>query len=306
MTSASGDRQMTAQDWGLLTFLSLLWGCTFLFVGIAVKEVPPFTLVFLRVFIAALILLVVIRVAGIALPRGWAEWQPFVVLSILNNVIPFSLIAIGQQYVPSGLASIINATTPLFSLLVAWALAGEAIAGNKLVGVLVGIVGVAILLGPDLSALGLGAVTLGMLSCLGAALAYGTSAFWSRRLRGEPPLKLATAQLMVSSAIMFVLAAAFDRSWTLPMPSTPAVIAILGSATISTALAYLVFFRIIVQSGPQNANLVTLLIPPSAILLGAVFLGERLQLRQLIGAAVIGLALVVIDGRLFTKRSTAT
>jgi drug/metabolite transporter (DMT)-like permease len=292
---------MTATDWGLLLLLSMLWGCTFLFVGIGVKEIPPLTLVMLRVVIAALILHLVIRVQGVGMPRTWSEWQPFIVLAILNNAIPFTLIAWGQQHIPSGLASILNAATPLFSLLVACGFAGDPIEGHKLGGVIVGMLGVAVLIGPDLSKLNFGLSTLGMISCLAAALAYGCSAFWARRLRNEPPLKLATAQLTASSVIMAVLAAVFDNFWTLSMPSWPAILAVLGSATISTAIASLVFFRILTTAGPQNASLVTLLIPPSAILLGTVVLGERLLVQHLIGAAIIGIGLIVTDGRIFNR-----
>jgi drug/metabolite transporter (DMT)-like permease len=300
------ERQMTLNDWGLLLLLSLLWGCTFLFVGIGVKEIPPLTLVLLRVGIAAAILFVIARARGIELPQTWVAWQPYIGLAILNNVIPFTLIAWGQQHIASGLASVLNASTPVFSLLFARAFAGDPIAGNKLGGVIIGIVGVAVLLGPDLSTLGLGLSTLGMLAVLGAAASYGMTAVWARRVRGEAPLKLATAQLMASTVMMTVLAAWGDKFWNLPMPSTPAILAVLGSATISTAVAYLIFFRIVTTAGPQNANLVTLLIPPSAILLGALVLGERLTPQQIAGAIVIGLGLLVIDGRLFARAKRDT
>lgn len=299
--TATDETTMSASEWGLLLLLSGLWGCTFLFVGIAVKEIPPLTLVMCRVGLAAVILHGLVRWRGVALPRNWRDWQPFFVLAIFNNIIPFTLIAWGQQFIPSGLASILNAATPLFVLLVARAVVGEAIVGNKLVGVAVGILGVAVLVGPDVSAVGLGQSTLGMLACLGGALSYGCAAYWSRRVRGEPPLKTATAQLTVSTVIMGVMAASVDQFWTLPTPSSAAITAIVGAATISTALAYLVFFRLIVSAGPQNANLVTLLIPPSAILLGVLVLNERLLWQHGLGAVIIGVGLVAIDGRAYAR-----
>lgn len=298
-SSAKGETPISAHNWGLLCLLALLWGCTFLFIGIAVKEVPPLSLVAMRVAIAALVLMIWARFSHVGLPRSWAEWRPFAVLSIANNVIPFTLFAWGQQHIASSLAGIINAATPLFVLLVARGIASEPISGNKLLGVLIGVLGVAILIGPDLTTFGFGAQTLGMLACLFAALSYGFAAFAARAVRHEPPLRIATAQLICSSVVLGCLAGVVDRPWDLPMPSTNAWAAIVALALISTALAYIIFFKIVVSAGPQNANLVTLLIPPAAIALGVVVLNERLEVQHLIGAGTIAMALIVIDGRAF-------
>jgi drug/metabolite transporter (DMT)-like permease len=288
---------MSISQWLLLVFLSLLWGASFLFIGIAVQELPPFTLVLARVGIAAVILLVIVCISGIRMPRAIADWKPFAVMALLNNVVPFLLIVRGQQSIASGLASVLNATTPLFALLFAHFLTtDEKLVANRLAGVLVGVVGVAILVGPE-ALVGNTASTLGMACVLLAAVSYAASGLWGRRFKGTPPLVTACSQLICSTLVLAPLALVIDRPWLLPTPGNATIGAVVGLAALSTALAYIVFFRIMAVSGPTNTMLVTLLIPVSAIVFGAVILGERLLARQLIGAALIGLALLIIDGR---------
>jgi drug/metabolite transporter (DMT)-like permease len=295
---------MGLSQWGLLVLLSGLWGCTFLFVGLALQELPPFTLVLTRVAIAAALLIPVVHLMGHRLPSTWRGWQPFVVMSVLNNVIPFSLMVTGQQTVASGLVSVLNATTPMFSLLVAHALTtDEKLRTNKLVGVVLGIFGVGILVGPE-ALFGRASQALGMVMVLAAALSYGFSGLWGRRLKTSPPIVTAASQLTSSTLMLLPLAALVDQPWTLPFPGTQTIVAIMGLASLSTALAYIIFFRIMAVSGPSNVMLVTLLIPLTAIPLGIWKLGEQLLMRHFAGALVIGLSLLVIDGRLlqrFTK-----
>lgn len=288
---------MRATDWTLLVFLSVLWGATFFFVAVAVHDIPPLTLVLARVALAALVLLPIARVLGLSLPRSLAAWRAYAVLAILNNVVPFSLIFYGQTRIASGLASVLNATTPLFTLLVARAFAGEPFTPEKLGGVLLGIAGVAVLMGPDALS-GSASSTIGALCVLGAALSYGLAALWMRRLKDIPPLVSAQAQLMCSAAMLLPAAALVDRFWQLPVPGAAALAAVLGLAVFSTALAYIVFFRINATAGPTNVMLVTLLIPVTGTGLGALVLDERLTLNQFAGALVIASGLVVIDGRL--------
>jgi drug/metabolite transporter (DMT)-like permease len=285
---------MRTTDWLLLVFLSLLWGASFFFAAVAVRDIPPLTLVLARVSIAALILLAIVRALGLALPAGLAAWRSYAV----NNLIPFSLIFYGQTRIASALASVLNATTPLFALILARLFAGEALTAAKLGGVLLGILGVAILMGPAVLSANAGS-TLGMLCVLGAAFSYGLSALWMRRLRDTPPMVSALSQLLCSTLLLLPVAAAVDRFWELAMPGLPAASAVLGLAALSTALAYIVFFRISAAAGPSNVMLVTLLIPVSATALGALVLGERLAANQIAGALVIASALLVIDGRIF-------
>ncbi|MEZ5842561.1 MAG: DMT family transporter [Hyphomicrobiaceae bacterium] len=287
---------MTLSQWLWLVVLSVLWGGSFLFVGIAVKEMPPFTLVLARVALAAAVLLPIVLVMGERLPATLAGWWPFWVMAVLNNVIPFTLIVSGQREIASGLASVLNATTPVWAVLIAWALAGERPSLNRGAGVVVGIAGVAVLVGPDAFA-GNRSSALGMALCLGGAISYGFSGLWGRRLKAHPPLVTALAQLVCSSVMLAPVALVVERPWTLAMPGAATLWAIGGLAVLSTAAAYIVFFHIMRVSGPLNAMLVTILIPVSAIALGAIVLHEALAARQFWGAAVIGLALLAIDGR---------
>jgi drug/metabolite transporter (DMT)-like permease len=296
---AATETRMDERDWALLVLLSILWGGSFFFTGVAVRELPPFTIVLARVAIAAVLLLPVLLAQGAKgakLPASPAGWLPFLVMGLLNNVIPFSLIVSGQTLIASGTASVLNATTPLFTVLVMAAAGDEPLAARRVFGVLAGLVGVIILRGQGLE---LGSTqTLGMLLCLGGALSYGFSGLWGRRkLAGTPPLTSATCQLVASSVVMLVLAGVIERPWLLPAPSLQTWLALLATAALSTALAYVVFFQILVRSGSSNVMLVTLLIPLTAILLGHFVLGEPLATREIIGALVIGGALLIVDGR---------
>lgn len=290
------DSRIDARDWSLLCVLSILWGGSFFFNGAALRELPPLTLVFLRVALGAAILLPLLRVQGIGFPIGATGWKPFVAIGLFNNAIPFSLIVLGQTFIPSGLASILNATTPLFTVIV-MAMAGEeTLQMRRVAGVALGVVGVVVLRGWGAETMsGHG---LGILLCLGGALSYGFAALAARRLlKDSPPLGTATFQLMASTVMMAIIAGAVEQPWRLPMPSLTTWLAVLGLAGLSTALAYIVFFQILRRSGATNVMLVTLLIPVTAILLGWLVLGEPISMREIAGAIVIGSALLVIDGR---------
>ena len=288
------DIRIDARDWSLLALLSILWGGSFFFNGAALRELPPLTLVFLRVALGAAMLLPLLRMQGIGLPKGIAGWKPFFAIGLLNNVIPFSLIVLGQTFIPSGLASILNATTPLFTVMVMAAAGEEALQMRRVAGVALGLAGVIILRGWETRP-GQG---LGILLCLGGAFSYGFAALAARRLlKDAPPLGTATFQLMASTVMMAVVAGAAEQPWRVPMPGVTTWLAVLGLAALSTALAYIVFFQIIRRSGASNVMLVTLLIPVTAILLGWLVLGEPISAREIAGAIVIGSALLVIDGR---------
>lgn len=288
---------MRARDWILLVVLSVLWGATFFFAAVAVREIPPLTLVLARVALAALVLLPVTYLSGLTLPASLAAWRAYALLALLNNVVPFSLIFYGQTRIASALASVLNATTPLFTLIIARLFAGEAFTPAKLAGVLIGLAGVALLMGPDALA-GSASTTIGTLCVLGGALSYGLAALCMRRLRDTPPLVTANAQLLCSAAMLLPMAALVDRMWLLPAPGVHALAAVAGLAVLSTALAYVVFFRINATAGPSNVMLVTLLIPVTGTALGALVLGERLTANQIAGAVVIASGLAIMDGRL--------
>lgn len=294
---------MASRDWLLLIGLSILWGGSFFFIGVAVQALPPFTIVAARVGLAMLVLLAVLRVMKVDLPRGGSLWLTFIGLGLLNNVIPFTLFVWAQAQVPSGLASILNATTPISTVLVAHAVTtDEKLTPNRLLGVLLGFAGVAAMLGPDLLAgqgnLFLGDNLLAQGACLLATLSYACAAIYGRRFGrlGIAPLVTAAGQFVVSTALMLPLALLIEQPWRLPFPGWPALAAVIGLAVVSTAFAYVIYFRIMGTAG-SNVNLVTLLVPVSAILLGVLVLGETLLPRHLIGFGVIALGLAAIDGR---------
>lgn len=280
----------------MLIFLAVLWGASYFFAGVVVREMPPLTIVFARVSMAAAILVPVHWIMQGRLPRDLSNWMPFIGMAILNNVIPFSLIVTGQTQIASGLASVINATTPLFAVIIMAVSGDEKFVARKLLGIAIGLAGVVILRGQDANAME--GQTLGIALCLGAATSYGFAGLWGRRhLAGIPPLTSATCQLICSSIIMALLALVIEQPWQLPMPSLAAWGALVGFAALSTALAYIVFFQILARSGAANVMLVTLLVPVTAILLGYFVLGEPLHTREIVGAVVIASSLLIIDGR---------
>jgi drug/metabolite transporter (DMT)-like permease len=282
----------------LLLFLSIIWGGSFFFTGAAIRELPPLTVALARVTLGAGFLLPFFKMLGGTWPRTFAQWMPFLGMGILNNVIPFSLQAAAQLYVSSGVTSVLNATTPVFGVIVLAAFGDERLIARRAIGVAVGLIGVIVLRGVSVGMDG--GETLGILLGLGGALSYGFAGLWGRRmLANVPSINSATCQLICSTAIMLVLASAIERPWQLPMPSTTAMLALVGLAAISTSLAYIVFFTILRRSGATNTLLVTLLIPVTAILLGHFVLGEPLHTREIVGALIIGSALLVIDGRVF-------
>ncbi|WP_426958516.1 DMT family transporter [Muricoccus radiodurans] len=294
---------MTPGTWGLLLLLSVLWGGSFLFVAVALTALPPLTVVLARVALAMPALWLVAWAAGPLAPATRPVVVAWVGMALLNNVIPFALIAVAQTMIPSGLAAIVNAATPIFAVLVAHALTpDEKITPLKATGVLAGFAGVAVLAGPG--ALSAGVEGLGILAGLGACLSYALSGVWGRRFRqlGVPPLSAAAGQTTASTLLLLPLVLAIDQPWSLPFPPAPVLGALLAIGLLSTALAYTLFFRILEEAGATNVLLVTLLMPVTAVILGATVLGEALLPRHLAGMAAIALAMALIDGRLFRRR----
>ncbi len=295
--TTSLNRPMSAREWYLLLTLTLLWGGSFFFTGIAVKELPPFTLVLARVGLATLLLQGAILVLGRRPP--WRHWPAFLVMGLLNNAIPFSLIVWGQTSIASGLAAILNATTPLFTVLIAHAVTtDEKLTGPRLVGCGLGFAGVALMLGPDLGHMG--DDLWPQLAVLAGAVSYACAGVWGRRFaaRGLAPVETAAGQVTASSLLLLPLVLLLDRPWTLALPGPEAWAAIAGLALLSTALGYVVYFRLLASAGATNLLLVTLLMPLLAVWLGIAFLGESLGTVHLAGMALIAAGLAAIDGRL--------
>ncbi|MCP4380545.1 MAG: DMT family transporter [Hyphomicrobiales bacterium] len=290
---------MSATEWALLVTLSMLWGGSFFFLAIAVGVIPPLTVVAARVALSGVLLYAMVRATGRRLPTNLSVWAAFAAMSVLNNVIPFSLIAWGQTEITAGLASILNATTPFFTVIAAqFFTRDERITAARVVGVIIGFGGVVMMIGIDL--LGdVGEHLWAQLAVLGAALSFALSAVYARRFSrlGQPPLVSAAGQFAAATAIMIPLSLVFDRPWTLPSPGWDVIGSIVGIAALSTCLAYIIYYRILATAGAVNLMLVTFLVPVTAILLGAFLLREHLSAHHFLGMAAIGVGLAVIDGR---------
>jgi drug/metabolite transporter (DMT)-like permease len=298
------NRTMTAADWTVLLVLSVIWGGSFFFIELAIDTVAPLTLVLLRVALAAAMLWIWLLLRGerLAMPPGAAS--SFLVLALLNNVVPFTLFVWAQETITGGLASILNATTPIWGVIVAHlCTADEKATPAKVAGVLLGFGGVALMIGPDfLGRIGTGA--LAQLACLAATLCYALAGIWARRFRamGVPPVAVATGQLTASALVMLPLVLVFEPPWRAAAPSLEAWLALAALALFCTSLAYILYFRLISTAGATNSLLVTFLIPITAILLGALILHEHLEPRHFAGMALIGAGLAAIDGPLWSAR----
>lgn len=287
---------MNSNQWGLLIILSLFWGGSFFFVEIALRDFQPFTLVFLRISMAAVILLGVVHFSGKRLPLSLKTWKGYFVLGLLNNAIPFTLIVWGQTRIESGVASILNATTPIFTVLLAHFLTtDERITLPKILGVLVGFIGVYLMMKPELSQ-GFSWRGLGQTAVLVAALSYGFAGIFGKRFKNIPAIVNSAGMLLCSSLIMLPLAIIVDAPWTV-RPSIEALVSVVGIAVISTAAAYLLYFYLLAAVGATNVLLVTFLIPVSALMLGVGVLGEVIKAVEYAGMGCIFLGLIIIDGR---------
>jgi drug/metabolite transporter (DMT)-like permease len=294
--------QMNRSDWLILIALAVIWGSAFMFIGVAVRHVQPLTYVWLRVAIAAAGMWAFVKLSGGKVELGREVWGSMIVLALLNNAIPFALFGWGQTHIASGLASILNAMTPIWGVVVAHFLThDERMNPRKIVGVLLGFGGVAVMIGPSLLS-SLGANALAQLACVSAGLLYALAAVWARRFRaqGVTPLSVTTGQLTAGAIIMFPVAMIVDRPWLHAAPPLSAWGAIIALALLCSAFAYVLYFRLIDSAGATNALLVTLLVPPVAILLGGLFLGEHLAPQDFIGLALIAFGLAAIDGRLLS------
>ena len=291
-------RTMGPVEWAMLLALSLIWGGSFLFNAVALRGFSPLTVVALRVSTGAVCLWLIILIIGFAIPRDARIWLRFLVMGILNNAIPFTLIVWGQQHITSGLASILNATTPLFAVLVAnLLLPDEKLTMNRLAGVIVGLLGVVVIMGTGEIRM-MGQHLWAELAVLLASISYALASVWGRRFADIPPMVTAAGQVTASSLVMVPLAIWLDEPWRGPSAGLSAWAAAACLGVLSTALAYGLYFAILKRSGATNIVLVTLLVVPSAVLLGAVFLGEAVAARDMVGLVAIGAGLALIDGRL--------
>ncbi|MGZ5984759.1 MAG: DMT family transporter [Caulobacteraceae bacterium] len=297
---AATARRMGGAEWGMLALLSLVWGGSFFFYKVLVQALPPFTVVLGRMAVAALALNLWLAARRDRLPLDPRLWAGLLAAGVLNNALPFSCFAFSEQRITSGLAAILNATTPLFGVLVGAALrTGARLTPARVVAVAIGFAGVTVLVGP--SALRGGGDLVSELACLLASLSYAFGSFYARRFSWMDPLKLAAGQTTAATLVMLPLAGLFDHFWTLARPGPPTWGALLGIGLLSTAFAYFLFFRILERAEPTDLMLVTFLVPISALALGVLFLGEPVKPQAFAGMALIGASLAVIDGRLLAR-----
>lgn len=288
-------------EWAMLGVLALIWGSAFLFIKVAVASFDPLTYVWIRLIIAAAALALFLRLAGHHLRFPAAVWAAVGVLALLNNVVPFLLFGWGTQHIASGLAAILQATTPIFGVLVAHiATTDERLTRARLVGVTVGFGGVAAMIGPQLAGDG-GDHLLAQLACLLASVLYALAGIFARRFKamGVNPMQLAAAQFIAGAILLTPIAVQFGQPFASLPTSWEAWGSVIALSLVCSAFAYVIFFRLIERAGATNSLLVTLLVPPVAILVGSIVLGERLGLNQILGLMLIGVGLAVIDGRLF-------
>jgi drug/metabolite transporter (DMT)-like permease len=299
---------MVLRDWGQLLLLGAIWGGSFFFARIAVAELHPLVLVMFRVGIAALALQLYLAVRGPSFRLAFPHAGLFFLLALTNNVVPFSLIFAGQTQLGAGLASVLNATTPFWTLILANVMTSdEKLSWNKLAGIALGIAGTAVMIGPGLLA-GLGGPVWPKFALIGASLSYGIALMIARRFRGVPSPVIATGQLTASTIIMIPVVLLAYGPAGLFSASAPVWTAVLALALLSTAFAYILYFNLVASAGATNASLVTLIVPASAMLLGFLFLGERMEVFEMAGVVLIGFGLLTIDGRLFAslQRGRAT
>ncbi|MEL6919799.1 MAG: DMT family transporter [Pseudomonadota bacterium] len=311
MTAASSKNTvMTSAQWALLIALSVVWGGSFFFVEVIIVALPPLTVVFLRVFLAAVALHIFLRVTGRAFPWRGPAWQVFAFMGLTNNAIPFSLLVYGQTELASGVAAILNATTPMFTVAIAHvATHDDKLTGLRAAGIGAAILGVAIMIGGAGFAASTNATLLAYMACIGAPLSYAVAVVFGRKMLKANPvdhIAVSAGQLTASSLLMLPMMLIVDAPWTLPMPGVTVLGAIVALAVLSTAVAYIAYFRLLASAGATNLSLVTILVPVSAILLGVTLLGEELLARHLIGFALIGIGLALVDGRLFRRLRRAT
>lgn len=293
---------MTRSEWGMLLFLSAIWGGSFFFIGVAVKDIPPLLLVFGRVCLAAVALNLFIRSRGLSLPglRQWRAWRVLAGMAIFNNLIPFCMISWAEGTIESGLASILNATTPLFAVLVAhFFTTHEKLSPLRVAGVALGLFGVVVLMGGGAMESHPAGALLAQMACIVASISYAFSGLLLKELKatGMAPIVMATGQVTTASVILLPVALLVSPPWAVPTPALSSLAAVASLALLSTAFAYNLYFRILTRAGATNATLVTFLVPVSAILLGFLFLGERLHTNHFIGMTIIAFGLLAIDGR---------
>jgi drug/metabolite transporter (DMT)-like permease len=281
---------------GLLLLLSLIWGSSFTLIKVAIPTIPPFTMVAARVTIAAILLIVIARAQGHALPGRGSMWAAFFVQGLLQSALPFTLISWGEMHIASGLAGVLNATPPMFVLAIAMMTGRgrQAISSRKIIGVTLGLAGAIVTMGAD-AVSGIGtAAPLAQAAVLCASLCYALAPIWGQRFSGLPAIVTAAGAMSCAAALMAPTAAAIERPWTLPPPPASAIAAVITLAIICTALAMVIYFRLIHTLGPLGTTSGSYLRAGFAVALGTVWLGEHFTWSSLAGMALILAGVVTV------------
>lgn len=295
--------KLDGTGWLLIGILSILWGGAFFLIEVGLRSYPPITLVFMRLVLAVPPMWIAMRLMGQRLPSEPRVWGLLAVVGALNCALPFILFFWGQQYLDSGYASILNATTPLWGVITAHFLTSdEKATPARILGVLVGMAGIIVMVGPE-AMKGLSNNLLAQLACIVSTIFYSFAAIYGRRLSQTEltPMAVATGQTMMAALMMVPVVVLVDQPWTMAAPRLDSTLAGLTLALFSTALAYTLYFRLIDRSGASNAQLVAFLMPILAVILGIAFLGESLSGGQIVGAALIAIGLAILDGRLVAR-----
>jgi len=297
------NQTMTLRHWPVLLLTAALFGSSFLFINIAVKEIPPLSLAAGRALLAVPIGLLMLRAIGLRLPRLGRAWLPLIVLGIFTAAIPYAAIAWGQRHIESGLAGILFGTIPVFSVVLTPLLArDERFSSGRILGALIGFAGVVLVIGPKALG-GLDGQLLGAGVTLGAALAYALGAIYARTKPDIHPAQMTAGQLVVASIVLSAGALAFDTPWQLE-PSLAALGAVAWTAVLSTALPVILLFWLIRNVGATNASIATFFMPVVAVALGALLLGEQLPWQAFAGLGLILLGALAVNGVIPGLRSS--
>jgi drug/metabolite transporter (DMT)-like permease len=289
-------RTSTSVELALLLLLATLWGASYTFIKVGVATVPPVTFIAARTLIAGCLLLAILRLRGLSMPRDPQTWRRFLFQACMNSVLPFTLIAWAERSVEAGLAVILNSTTPIFTFLLTAAITRhEPVTARKLLGVLAGIAGTCLIIGVEALG-GFGEALWAQLAVVAATIAYAGAAIFGRNFKGLDPM--AAGSMLSGAAILIPLSLVLDQPWTLS-PSASSLAALLGLAVFSTALAFVIFFRLIHTLGSVGTTSQAYLRVPIGVAIGAVFLGESLSPTAWIGLGlvIVGVAAMTIPAR---------
>ncbi len=303
MTTQSINQKMSVVDVMTLLGTAFCFGTSYYFIEILIRHLPPLTIVTIRVILASLVLWGVVFLMKLKKPGSFKQWRSLFILAFINNAVPFTLFVWAQNYIASSMAAVLNATMPFFTvILAALFLSDEKMNRFKLLGVPIGIIGTAILIGPNLQS---GTMSvLGQLSALLATFLYAVSSVYARRFKewGLSPIMIATGQVTMAALMLLPVALIVEQPWTLSMPPVETFYALIGITMLGTVMSYILYFKLIDSAGATNASLVTFLNPVTAIILGTLLLGEIITSTQMLGILFIILGLMIIDGRLFRRK----